>query len=207
MASSTWWTWVWASSGSWWWTGKPGILQSMGLWRVGDDWVTELKARIIISLLWMRLLMFIVLEKWPNDTNVASGQVRNTRWDSRPFFRASSHHYVKWKSLSHLQLLGPHGLYYPWNSPGQNTGVGTCSLLLGIFPTQGSNPGLLHCRWILYQLNHKGSPPFSKVAVNLYWAPSVNLIIFCPLSKLRLKPLPIIGTTVRTSVFITVQST
>ena len=43
-----------------------------------------------------------------------------------------------------------------WNSPGQNTGVGSLSLLQGIFPTQGSNPGLPHCRWILYQLSHKG---------------------------------------------------
>ena len=53
-----------------------------------------------------------------------------------------------------LQL---HGLYSPWNSPGQNTGVGSLSLLQGIFPTQGSYPGLPHCRWILYQLSHKGS--------------------------------------------------
>ena len=53
--------------------------------------------------------------------------------------------------------LRPHGLYSPWNSPGQNTGVGSLSLLQRIFPTQGSNPGLLHCRWILYQLSHQGS--------------------------------------------------
>ena len=46
----------------------------------------------------------------------------------------------------------------PWNSPGQNTGVGSLSRLQRIFPTQGLNPGLLHCRWILYQLSHKGSP-------------------------------------------------
>ena len=39
-------------------------------------------------------------------------------------------------------FLQPHGLYGPWNSPGQNTGVGSLSLLLGIFPTQGLNPGL-----------------------------------------------------------------
>ena len=51
--------------------------------------------------------------------------------------------------------LCPHGLYSPWNSPGQNTGVGSLSLLHGIFPTQGSNPGLLHCRRILHQLSHK----------------------------------------------------
>ena len=54
--------------------------------------------------------------------------------------------------------LRPHVLYTPWNSPGQNTGVGSLSLLQGIFPTQGSNPGLPHYRWILYQLSHKGSP-------------------------------------------------
>ena len=51
-----------------------------------------------------------------------------------------------------------YGLYSPWNSPGQNTGMGSLSLLQGIFPIQGSNPGLLHCRQILYQLSHKGSP-------------------------------------------------
>ena len=42
MASPTWWTWVWVSSRSWWWTGKPGVLQSMGLQRVGHNWATEL---------------------------------------------------------------------------------------------------------------------------------------------------------------------
>ena len=42
MASPTWWTWVWVNSGSWWWTGRPGMLQFMGSQRVGYDWVTEL---------------------------------------------------------------------------------------------------------------------------------------------------------------------
>ena len=54
--------------------------------------------------------------------------------------------------------LQPRGLYSPRDSPGQNTGVGRLSLLRGIFPTQGSNPSHRHCRWILYQLSHKGSP-------------------------------------------------
>ena len=58
---------------------------------------------------------------------------------------------VKWKSLSHLWLFAT-----PRNSPGQNTGVGI-SLLQGFLATQGLNPGLPHCRWILYQLSHKGS--------------------------------------------------
>ena len=53
--------------------------------------------------------------------------------------------------------LWPHRLYSPWNSPGQNTGVGSLSLFQGIFPTQGSSPGLLYCRQILYQLSHQGS--------------------------------------------------
>ena len=66
--------------------------------------------------------------------------------------------------------LRPHGLCSPWNSPGQNTGEGSLSLLQGIFPTPGLNSGLPHCRWILYQLSHQGSPrilewvayPFSR---------------------------------------------
>ena len=47
MASQTRWTWIWASSRSWWWAGKLGVLQSMGSQRVGQDWATELN-----SLLW-----------------------------------------------------------------------------------------------------------------------------------------------------------
>ena len=62
------------------------------------------------------------------------------------------------QSLSVLSdSLRPQGLYRPWNSPGQNTGVGSLSFLQGIFPTQGPNPGLPHCRQILYQLSHQGS--------------------------------------------------
>ena len=54
--------------------------------------------------------------------------------------------------------LQPHGRYSSWNSPGQNTGVGSQSLLQGIFPIQGLNPGLPNCWRILYQLSHQGSP-------------------------------------------------
>ena len=53
--------------------------------------------------------------------------------------------------------LQPHGLYIPWNSPGQNTRVGSSSLLQGIFSTQGSDPDLPHGRQMLYQLSHQGS--------------------------------------------------
>ena len=54
--------------------------------------------------------------------------------------------------------LWPHGLYSPWTSPGQNTGVGRLSLLKGIIPTQGSNSGLPHYRQILYEMSQKVSP-------------------------------------------------
>ena len=97
--------------------------------------------------------------------------------------------------------LRPYELKHsPWNSPGQNTGVGSLSLLQGLFPTQGSNPGadslpaelpgkpkntgvgnlsllqqifltqesnwgLLHCRWILYQLSYQGSPQYLRICI------------------------------------------
>ena len=87
------------------------------------------------------------------------------RWAS-PAFRSFTllgaalilaHKYWPFKFLSHksesrsvmFNSLRPCGLYSPWNSPGQNTGVGSFSLLQGTFPTQGSKPGLLHCRQIL----------------------------------------------------------
>ena len=61
--------------------------------------------------------------------------------------------------------LRPHGLYVACQAPlsmgdfsGKNTGVGCHALLQGVFPTQGSYPGLLHCRQILYHLSHQGSP-------------------------------------------------
>ena len=59
-------------------------------------------------------------------------------------------------------------MVYPWNFPGKNNGVGCNSLLQGIFPTQGSNPGLLHCRQILYHLSHQGSPVLERESVN-HW--------------------------------------
>ena len=69
--------------------------------------------------------------------------------------------YVKSESESRSVVpnsLQPHGLYSSWNFPGWSTGVGSLFLLQGIFPTQGLNPDLLHCKQILYQLSHKRSP-------------------------------------------------
>ena len=70
-------------------------------------------------------------------------------------FFIKSFHYFEVKLLSHVQLLRPHGLQLtrllcPWNFPGKSTGVGCHFLLQGIFPSQGSNRGLPHCRQMLY---------------------------------------------------------
>ena len=60
-------------------------------------------------------------------------------------------------TLCNLIDCSPPGFSIHGDSPGKNTGVGCHALLQGIFPTQGSNPGLLHCRRILYHLSHQGS--------------------------------------------------
>ena len=75
--------------------------------------------------------------------------------------------HVSWvRSLSHARLFATHGLQprllCPWNFPGKDTGVVYHFLLQGIFPTQGSNLGLLHWRQILHQLSYQGSPRLSQ---------------------------------------------
>ena len=72
-------------------------------------------------------------------------------WNLEKIVKSESHSVVS-------DSLRPHGLYSPWNSLGQNTGVGSLSLLQAIFPTKGSNSGLSHCRQSLHHLSHKGSP-------------------------------------------------
>ena len=109
-------------------------------------------------------------------------QARILEWVAIPFSRGSSQHrdqirvscisgsfFTNWATKeaksSHesesrsvvSNSLWPLGLYTPWTSPGQNTGLGSLFLLQGIFSTQGLNPGLPHYRQILYQLSHKGS--------------------------------------------------
>ena len=78
-------------------------------------------------------------------------KIQNNYWNGNRNMKSESR-------LVMSKSLQPCGLYSPWNSPGQNTGVVSLFLLQGIFPTQGSNPGLPHCKRILYQLSHKGSP-------------------------------------------------
>ena len=90
----------------------------------------------------------------PMSTALAGG-VFTTELPGKPL-----NHQKVMVAQSDPTICNPVDFYSPWNSPGQNSGVGSCSLLQGIFPTQGSNPGLVHCR-ILYQLSHKGSPYLS----------------------------------------------
>ena len=80
--------------------------------------------------------------------------------------------------------LRPHGLLparllCPWDSPGKNTGVGCHALLQKVFPTEGSNPGLAHCRQILYLLSQQGSNIlFIHSFVNRYLDCSVSWFLW-----------------------------
>ena len=129
---------VWPNSRREWRTGKPGVLQSIGSQTVGHNWATEQDT-------WKR--MSESLHSSPESiTMLLIGYT-------------SIEDVSESESCSGLSNpLQPHRPYSPGNSPALNTGVGSLSLLQGIFPTQGSNPGLLHCKRILYQLKHKGSP-------------------------------------------------
>ena len=90
--------------------------------------------------------------KWKKKVKITHVLSLTVLWQGRTIFNISER---SEKSFSQVQLFAT-----PWTvySPGQNTGVGSLSLLQGILQTQGLNPGLSCCRWVLYQLIHKGSP-------------------------------------------------
>ena len=79
MASLTWWTWVWASSGSWWWTGMPGVLQSMGSQRVEHDWVTEVNR---LSRIWDKYLFSEDVEKKKRTLCTLGTQIRTATMEN-----------------------------------------------------------------------------------------------------------------------------
>ena len=85
------------------------------------------------------------------------------------------------KSLSHAQLFASPRtvsvrLLHPWDSPGKITGVGCHFLFQGVFPTQGSNLGLLHYRQTLYHLSHKRASPLVSTISNLHSVSTVSRI-------------------------------
>ena len=86
----------------------------------------------------LRSEMLPTFRRQASKENRGTGQWRGGK-SERKMWRSESCSVVS-------NSLRPHGLYSPWNSLGQNTGLGSLSFLQGIFPTQGSNPGLQHCR-------------------------------------------------------------
>ena len=81
------------------------------------------------------------------------------------------------------ESLKRYGLDSPGGSPGQNTGVGSCSLFQGIFPTQGAKPGLPHCRQLLYQLSHQGRPGVKPEVPRVVISFIISLTRFFPLQR------------------------
>ena len=149
------------------WTEEPGGLQSMGLQTVGHNWATNTFTCYFL------IFQCLALSYGPITMEVPWGDLMPQLWCGISFSKPPpySKNYSTVPVTSKLSAdsvenercsvvsdsLWPHGLYSQWNSPGQNTGVGSLSLLQGIFPTQGSNTGLRHCKWILYQLSHQGT--------------------------------------------------
>ena len=126
------------------WTEEPGSLQSMGLQRVWHNWAT--------NTLWGKGWM----QWWREAVYICGNELKK-------YNKGNGNHVSHcWTRRSLICKGRRTGLHSPWNSPGQNTGVGRLSLLQGIFPTQGLSPGLLDCRQILYQLSHRGSPRILK---------------------------------------------
>ena len=115
-------------------------------------WTVALQAPLSLGMLQTRILEWVAM---PSSRGSSQPRDRNPgllhfRWILYHLSHQGSPkgRYEKCESESHSVVsnsLQPHGLYSPWNSPGQNTGVGSLSLLQGIFPTEGLNPGLLHC--------------------------------------------------------------
>ena len=124
------------------------MLQSTGSQRTGRDWATEQHGQIFVMILRDKGHQIIY---------------RKNNHNSKKHCVCVSPSVVSEALRPHG--LQPAGLLCPWDSPGRNTGVGSHSLLQRIFPTQGSNPHLLHCRQILYRLSHQGSPLKTAPAV------------------------------------------
>ena len=138
-----------------------GSLVGCRLWgcRVGHDWSDAAAAALTLWITSAHKLPFVSYSCWKRlqGGSASSRPTLGPDW-TRALGKVVSWVEGKWKWLSRVGLFRPHGLYNPWNSLGQNTGVGSLFLLRGIFLTQGSNPGLPHCGRILHQLSHQGRP-------------------------------------------------
>ena len=102
--------------------------------------------------------------------------------------------YICWVAQSCATVCDPMNCSLPGssvhgNSPGKNTAVYCHALIQGIFPTQVLNPGLPHCKWILYQLSHKGSPWMWELHYKESWAPKNWCFFTAVLEKTLESPL------------------
>ena len=148
MASLTRWTWIWVNSGSWWWTGRSGVLQFMGLQRVGHGWVTELN--------WTDKLVLFVWKQWAltfisyhiqkltkEEISMAKKHMNNCRhlyWLCACMFSCFS---CVWP-LATLWTVAHQTFSIHVILQARNNGVGFQAFLQGIFLSQGLNPYLLH---------------------------------------------------------------
>ena len=149
-------------------TEEPDRLQSMGSQKVGHHWATNastLSSYWVVNILYKLFITFLP-DMWVAKTFLHFLMEEIWLFTLKHMWLLFSSctvylfffccHWVSESCKVVSDSLWTHGLYSPWNSPGYSNAVGTLSLLQGLFPTQGSNLGLLHCRRVLYQLNQIG---------------------------------------------------
>ena len=176
---------------------EPGGLQSTGSQRVRHNWATSLYFSLIypqnhhyLPFSKLYLVIFSLNICFRNPTCYPSHYWSTTSVMKISFMLqqdlmsllASTSSFCVCVCISRSVFETPCSNLCLWNFPGKNTRVGNCSLLQVIFLTQGSNPGLLHCRQIFYQLNHQENPIFLLYSFNLsfgaYYILS-NIIMTC----------------------------
>ena len=167
MASLTWWPWVCASSGRWWWAGKPGVLQSVGSQRVRHDWTEMNWSHFLAYLPWLEPTVQMLNRSGENRHPCLVPDLRGKAFRFSPLSIMLAVGFPwKWKvkMLVMSSSLWPHGLYRP---PGSSVhGILQARILEWVaisfsresFWPRESNLSLLYCRWILYHLNYPGSP-------------------------------------------------
>ena len=135
--------------------------------------------RFICVVAWSVFYIFV----WPNRTSLVAHTTEWLHFASWPMISCCL---ARLCCVSHSVMsdsLQPHGLWPtrpldPLNSPGKNIGVGCHSLLQGIFPTQGLNPGLLHHRQILYHVSHQRQFQYSVISSMVGWERVLEKVVY-----------------------------
>ena len=175
MASPTRWTWLWVNSGSWWWTGRPGVLWFMGLQRVGHDWVTELTD-------WLKILLNRLVEG--NGTPLQYSCLENPMDGGA--WKAAVHGVAEgWTRLSDFTFtfhfptlekeMATHSSVLAWRIPGTGDPGGLLSMGSHRVRHDWSDSvaELICCQWWLNQ------QIFLKIWINLHYN---KIIAFFPMS-------------------------